>query len=110
MDCSAEIDGKRVEFRIHDNELDAIDLSKLSTDAKYAEGIRNSLKQLHYADRNDDVNSWYHPGTSKEVRANKDEELERPRVIFFQILRHLFHHLTCFFRVFYVRDSKRTHC
>jgi hypothetical protein len=67
MDCSAEIDGKRVEFKVPELELEQADLGKIANDPKYNETIRQNFRHLNTADRNDDLNSWYHPGFHKEV-------------------------------------------
>ena len=50
MDCSGEIDGKRVEFKIPDFDIDTLDLGKLKSDSKY-------LEQVHLLFWNDSMRS-----------------------------------------------------
>ena len=57
MDCPAEIEGKRVEFRVPEFDLDSIEISKVN-DPKYIDQCKIQLRNIQYQDRNDDLNSW----------------------------------------------------
>jgi len=78
MDCPSEIDGKRVEFRIPDFDIDVIDIGKLRdpNDTKYIEKCRLSIRQIQYGDRNDYLNSWYYPAMAKETSLKSREKLD----------------------------------
>jgi hypothetical protein len=47
LDCPKEVDGKRIEFRISDCDLEALNYSLLtSTDSKYLDSLRTFLLTL----------------------------------------------------------------
>ena len=57
MDCSSEIDGKRVEFRVPEFDLETIDITKLN-DIKYIDQCKTNLRTVLTCERNDELNSW----------------------------------------------------
>jgi len=76
MDCPGEIDGKRVEFRIPEFDIESIDLNRLKEDAKYNDQIRQNVRSVHSSDRYDSLNSWYHPTIPKDVHIKYRSQVE----------------------------------
>lgn len=67
MDCPGEVEGKRVEFKIPDYDVENIPISKLLTDSKLRDQTKTTLRQIQYSDRNDYLCSWFFPTLPKEV-------------------------------------------
>lgn len=67
MDCPGEVDGKRVEFKIPDYDVETTVISKIQSDPKLREQMRITLRQIQYSERNDYLNSWFFPTLPKEV-------------------------------------------
>lgn len=69
-DCPFEIEGKRVEFKPIDYDIDNVSLAKLRSDPKLREQTKYTLRQIQYVDRNDPLYAWYSPPLTKEVNLN----------------------------------------
>jgi hypothetical protein len=77
MDSPSEINGKRVEFKIPDFDIDIPDIINKLKERKSGEQYKLGIRQVQHSDQNDPLNAWYHPTIPAAVHVKHRQELDQ---------------------------------